>query len=285
MPVAITASCPVRDGRLSVGGCSFCGGRSFVPPYCKETDAIDVQIAKGIDFFSHKHSSAQRITYLAYFQSGTSTYGDIACFKEACLSALSHPQVAGLVISTRPDCLHDDWLQLLDDLSKKCFVCVELGVESLDDEVLRRVNRHHDVSTVLHTLDNLSSLGIPVCTHLILGLPGEREGAVVNAARMLSSLPVDVVKLHQLQIVRGSRFACQYMRHPENFRLYSLDTYVHDVADFLEYLSPHIAVERFVSETPKRDLLAPSWGVRPDEVTRRVVAEMFTRGSVQGCCL
>lgn len=274
-------TCPVRDGRLSRGGCSFCNARSFVPTIAPHTDIVE-QVERGKRFFAHKHPRQSAVTYLAYFQSGTNTYAPVDQMRPLIEAALSVSEVKGVVLATRPDCLSEEWLAYLKALSQKTFVMVELGVESIDDEVLRRVGRGHDVACSEQAILLLKELGIPVCVHLILGLPGESADYPVRAAQWLSQVKVDVVKLHQLQVVRGSRMAEEFEKNPACIPLFTLDKYVQTVADFLEHLSPTVAVERFVSQSPATELIAPRWGVKNDEVLRRIEAELMRRGSGQG---
>lgn len=274
-------TCPVRDGRLSRGGCSFCNARSFVPTIAPHTDIVE-QVERGKRFFSHKHPRQSAVTYLAYFQSGTNTYAPVNQMRPLVEAALSVDGVKGVVLATRPDCLSEEWLTYLHTLSERTFVMVELGVESIDDEVLRRVGRGHDVACSEQAIFLLKKIGIPVCAHLILGLPGETTDYPARAAQWLSQVKVDVVKLHQLQVVRGSRMAEEFEKNPACIPLFTLDKYVQTVVDFLEHLSPTVAVERFVSQSPATELIAPRWGVKNDEVLRRIEAELMRRGSRQG---
>ena len=274
-------TCPVRDGRLSRGGCSFCNARSFVPTIAPHSDIV-AQVERGKRFFAHKHSRQSAPIYLAYFQSGTNTYAPVDQMRSLIEVALSVDGVEGVVLATRPDCLSDEWLAYLKTLSEETFVMVELGVESIDDEVLQAVGRGHDVACSAQAIVKLKAIGIPICVHLILGLPGESADYPIRAAHWLNEQGVDVVKLHQLQVVRGSRMAEVFEKEPASIPLFTLDEYVQTVANFLEHLSPAIAIERFVSQSPAAELIAPRWGVKNDEVLRRIEAELSRRGSRQG---
>lgn len=282
LPVHIGTTCPVRDGTLGVGGCDFCNGRSFVPAYCRAGDSLTVQLQKGIRFFQRKNPGNATLSYLAYFQAGTSTYGDSSVFRMRCEEALDVSGVKGLVVSTRPDCLQEEWLDLLTDFARRTFVLVELGVESFDDAVLRSLHRGHTAASSIASIHALAKRGIPVGIHLILGLPGEGPDAVVRMADQVSELPVDSVKLHQLQIVQGAKLAQCYAEGETGLAVYSLEAYVKDVADFIERLRPGIAVERFVSQVPASELIAPSWGVKPGEVVDMVNRELERRQTRQG---
>ncbi len=282
LPVAAGFTCPVRDGKISRVGCSFCNGKSFVPSYCLATDKITQQLEKGKLFFSRKYKSSPRPVYLAFFQSATNTYASVEVLRQKYEEALSVLDVCGLVLSTRPDCVDKAVVALLEELSRKTFVMVELGCESFDDDVLKRAGRGHNVSHIVRAVDLLKSCSIPTSVHLIFGLPGEKPHYVEHSAEMLNRLGVDAIKLHQLQIVRGARYAKEYEVYPEYFNLYSVERYVEDVCLFLEHLSPNIAIDRFVSEMPSIDLIAPKWGLKPDVVASLILEEMKNRHSFQG---
>lgn len=282
LPVDVANTCPVRDGTIARGGCDFCNARSFVPKCCQNGRDVLEQLERGKAFFMRKYSAGCDVSYLAYFQSGTNTYGPLARGRELIEAALESDDVKGVVIATRPDCLTDDWLDYLQRLSAQTFVMVELGIESVDDQVLERVHRGHTFGTSRKAVNALQQRGVPVCAHLIFGLPGERHDYHVKTAETVNALHVDVVKLHQLQVLKGSQMAHDYQAAPTQFRLYDLNGYVCHVADFLEHLSPLVAVERFVSQSPAGQLIAPKWGVKNDVVTQHIMAELRRRGSWQG---
>lgn len=275
LPVDAGLSCPVRDGSLSRGGCSFCNAHSFVPSSCANAESVVHQLQAAKTFFARKISqSTTPVTFLAYFQSGTNTYAPVQHMQPLIEAALSVEGVRGVVLATRPDCLSDEWMNYLQQLSQQCFVMVELGVESIDDAVLSAVGRCHDVATSERAIARLHQIHIPVCVHVIFGLPNERTDYVLRLAHWLNAQKVEVVKLHQLQIVRGSRMAQIYQRNPSAFTLFTLDAYVRTVVEFLHHLSPKVAVERLVSQSPYAQLIAPRWGVKNDEVLLRIQAEL-----------
>lgn len=286
LPVDAGFSCPVRDGSLSHRGCSFCNAVSFSPNVHVRSSDVEAQLQRGMDFFRRRTISYDNVSYLAYFQSGTNTYAPLSEMAPLIESALAVSGVKGVVLATRPDCLSGEWLDYLQWLSSRCFVLVEIGVESVDNEVLRRVGRGHTVEDSERAIHSLRERHLPICLHFILGLPHEsREGMLAQAA-FANHNGVDVIKLHQLQILRGSTMAQEYLACPERFHLFQMDEYVSFVADFLECLSPTIAVERFVSQSPSDQLLAPRWGVKNDQVTLALQKELDRRGVVQGCrCL
>ena len=282
LPVDAANTCPVRDGTIARGGCDFCNARSFVPKCWQNGRDVLEQIAYGKSFFKRKYSTAGEVSYLAYFQSGTNTYGPLARGSELIDAALSADGVRGVVLATRPDCLTNDWLDYLQLLSEQTFVMVELGIESVDDQVLGRVHRGHTFDTSCKAVNALQQRELPVCAHLIFGLPGEQPGYHIKTAEAMNALHVDVVKLHQLQVLKGSQMAHDYLTNPEQWGWFSLNGYVAFVADFLEHLSPLVAIERFVSQSPAGQLIAPKWGVKNDVVMQRVVDELRNRGSWQG---
>jgi len=283
IPVSIGAGCPVRDGLNGNGGCAFCNGKSFVPSYCDSSKSAARQIEDGKAFFSRKCPAGDEVAYLAYFQSGTNTYAPPSVMMPLFREALRVAGVKGIVIATRPDCLGAEWVENLRTLASGTFVLVEVGVESANDEVLRNMGRGHDFECSRRAILSLHESGIFVGAHIILGLPGEAENSMLRQAELLSELPVDVLKLHQLQILRGSLLEKKYRCAPASVPLFTCDGYVSLVARYLERLSPQIAVERFVSQSPSAELVAPRWGVKNDEVVRRVVSLLDERGSWQGC--
>lgn len=282
LPVNVGASCPVRDGRISRGGCAFCNRTSFAPTVGEGTLTVSEQLEAGKRFFGRKIGKGGTVDFLAYFQSGTNTYASVRTMRPFVEEALRVDGVKGVVLATRPDCVSADWLDYLSDLSKRVYVCVELGVESVNDEVLRRIGRGHCFADSRKAILALSERGISVCAHLILGLPGETRESMLAQAEAMSQLPVDIVKLHQLQILRGARMAGEYARNPEAFNLFTVETYAELVADFIERLSPHIAIERFVSQSPTEELIAPRWGVKNEVVTATIIKVLRERDSFQG---
>ena len=283
LPVDAGFTCPVRDGSKGYGGCDFCNGHSFAPGYCKVNMGISDQLEQGKLFFMRKRPNGSHVKYLAYFQSHTNTYAEVSRASRLFDEALAVEDVVGLIVSTRPDCIDKAWTECLSAYKKRCFVAVELGVESFDDDVLSCIHRGHETIDSLRAIHMLASADIPVGIHLIMGLPHEKRGFASAMARMVSGLPVSYVKLHQLQIVVGSAMERQYVEDPSRFKLYDVESYVSDVCDFVQNLREDIALDRFVSEMPFDDVIAPKWGLRPDEVQRRIVDELKARDARQGC--
>lgn len=284
IPVDVGCSCPVRDGRISTEGCAFCNGRSFVPRFADERENLLDQIYEGIRFFERR-TMGKPTDYLVYFQSGTNTYMSVQRARKLVNACFSLLEVKGFVFSTRPDCISDEWLFFLKELSYKAFVEVEIGVETVNDEVLKSVGRGHDFACSVSAISRLHALGIPVCAHLILGLPGENKVSMLEQAVQMNKLKVESIKLHQLQILKGAKMEKLYGNHPNVFSLFTLEEYADFVSTFLAHLSPKIAVERFVSQSPSADLIAPKWGVKNDVVLNLIKKTMQNKGLLQGSAL
>lgn len=285
LPIDAGCTCPVRDGKLSRGGCAFCNACSFVPPCSTSAADVKEQLEHGKFFFNHKHKIATPISYLAYFQSGSNTYSPPLQMQPLIEAALQVAHVKGIVLATRPDCIDTAWLNYLHQLSQRTFVLVELGIESVNDHTLNSMGRGHDYACSVQAVQKLHAIGIAVCAHLIVGLPGETHDSIMQQAYEMNRLNIEVIKLHQLQYLKGSQLGTDYQQHPEHYHVLHVDEYVNLVADYLERLSPTIAVERFVSQSPSDQLIAPRWGLKNDRLTQLIVDELRARGSQQGALL
>ena len=272
-------TCPNRDGTIGFGGCTYCNNRTFNPGYCRPDAGISEQLREGIRFFSHKYPDMK---YLAYFQAYTNTHASLNVLKQKYEEALSFPEVAGLVIGTRPDCMPDELLDYLAGLAETAYIQVEYGVESTSDETLRRINRGHTYQQAVETIRRTAGRGIAVGAHLIVGLPGESREQILTHARRISTTPINTLKLHQLQIIRHTAMEQEFITHPERFHIYTPSEYAALVVDFLERLNPQIAVERFISQSPKELLIAPDWGLKNFEFTALVNKQFRLRGTRQG---
>lgn len=270
---------PNRDGTVGTGGCTYCNNQTFSPEYCQTNKSISRQISEGIEFFSRKYPEMK---YLAYFQSYTNTYGKLTELTEKYEEALAIPGVVGLIIGTRPDCMPDKLLDYLTRLAQKTFVLIEYGVESTYNSTLQYINRGHDFETAKETICKTAAAGILTGAHLILGLPGEDRNTILSHAEKISCLPLTTLKLHQLQLIRHTHMARQYMETPEKFHLYEIDEYIDLAIDFAERLNPGIVIERFVSQSPKELLIAPQWGLKNYEFTARLLHRMQERDTYQG---
>lgn len=282
-------SCPNRDGSLSRGGCTFCNNDAFNPSYCQPEKSIAQQLDEGIEF--HQWRYRKSVRYLAYFQAYSNTYGPLELLKERYAEALAHPQVSGLIIGTRPDCVDAEKLDYIASLAKEHYVAVEYGIESCYDDTLRRIHRGHDFATTAEAVRQTAARGIHCGGHLILGLPGESRDDMLCEADILSELPLNTIKLHQLQVLRGSLLEQEgrgdaYAAIP----FFALDEYIGLVCDFLERLRPDMVVERFAGEVPPRFQACPdrSWRrpdgrlIRNEEIPIMVETELERRNTSQG---
>lgn len=272
-------TCPNRDGAIGYGGCTYCNNQTFHPNYCRTEKSISEQLEEGIRFFSRKYPSMK---YLAYFQSYTNTYASIGLLKKKYEEALAYPNVVGLIIGTRPDCMPDELLDYLAEKKKHHFILIEYGIESACDATLLQINRGHTFQTAKETIQRTSEKELLCGAHLILGLPGEDREQILRHAAEVSNLPVNTLKLHQLQIIRHTTMAKEYAERPEQFQLYTPEEYVSLVVDFVEQLRPDIAIDRFISQSPKELLIAPDWGLKNFEFTNLVNKEFTRRNTQQG---
>ncbi len=251
-------TCPNRDGTKGVGGCTYCNNEAFTPSYCSPQKSVTRQLEEGKVFFGRRY---KEMKFLAYFQAYSNTYDTLDNLKRKYEEALAVDDVIGLVISTRPDCIDDEKLDYLKKLSESYYVVVEYGVESTKDSTLEKVNRQHSFQDSVEAILKTAQRGLLVGVHLILGLPGETTEDFISHAKEISKLPVNFLKLHQLQIIDKTLMAKDYKQNPSHYNLFhSYEEYLHTVARFMEYLNPEIILERFASESPARMLIAPKWG-------------------------
>lgn len=272
-------TCPNRDGSKGRGGCTFCNNQTFNPAYCHRNKSITEQMKEGVSFFAHKYPNMR---YLAYFQAYTNTYGSIDVIRERYEEALAVEGCVGIVIGTRPDCMPDVLLDYLSDLSRRTFVLVEYGIESCNDSTLLRINRGHDFAATVDAVCRTAERDILVGGHIILGLPGETKDDIMHQAEVLSRLPLTTLKMHQLQLIRGTRMAEEYKEAPADFHLFALDDYVDTVVDYVERLRADIVLERFASQSPAELLIAPDWGIKNYELVELVKRRMRERDTWQG---
>lgn len=272
-------TCPNRDGSVGVGGCTYCNNQTFNPDYCKTEKTVAQQLEEGKNFFARKYPDMK---YLAYFQAYTNTYAGLDELRRKYEEALSVDGVVGLVIGTRPDCMPDALLDYLSGLNKHAFVLVEYGIESTYDKTLIRINRGHDYASVVDAVTRTAQYGIFTGGHVILGLPGETREDIIKEAETLSELPLTTLKLHQLQLIRGTRMAEEYQASPADFHLFTADEYVELVVDFVEHLRPDIVLERFVSQSPSSLLAVPGWGLKNYEFVEKVRKRMEEIDARQG---
>lgn len=274
-------TCPNIDGTKARGGCTYCLNHSFKPAYCKPKKSITEQLEEGKKFFAHKSDQQD---YIAYFQAHTNTYGNIDLLRELYREALAVPQVKGLAISTRPDCIDDTVLEYLNELSHKYFITVELGVESCNDKALEFINRAHDYAEAEATIKRISKAEkIHLGAHLIMGLPYDDTEQCKQNALQLAELPITTLKFHQLQVLKGTAMAKQYAEQPELFHLFDEASYLSLCVDIIENMNPNLYLERFLSQVPPNLLIAPKWNrVKNFEFAHKLQNALKERNTHQG---
>lgn len=270
-------TCPNRDGTLGRGGCTFCDNRTFNPAYCRQGGSITDQLEAGKRFFSRKYPTMK---YLAYFQSYSNSYGTLSHLKELYEEALRVPDVVGLVIGTRPDCMPDALLEYLEELNRRTFLLVEYGVESANEETLVRVNRGHTFAQARECIIRTAQRGIRVGVHMILGFPWETRSELIRQAQLIASLPITTLKLHQLQVIKGTQLAREYELHP--WPLPTAEEYVDLVLEYISRLPSSLVLERFVSQSPPEYVIAPRWGLKNHEFSALVKKAMQKRSTQLG---
>lgn len=255
-------TCPNRDGRIGIGGCIFCDNKSFNPSYCSHKKSITEQLEDGKRFFAKKYPEMK---YLAYFQAYTNTYDTVDKLKQLYEEALKVEDVVGIVIGTRPDCVSSELLDYLEELNKRTFLIVEYGIESCNDDTLRYINRGHDFACTRKAVEETAKRGIYVGGHVIMGLPGEDAAESLRQAPIISSLPLTMLKIHQMQIIKGTRLAKIYKERP--FHLYTIEEYIDLITQYIGLLRSDLVLERFVTQSPPEMLIAPKWGLKNYEFT------------------
>ena len=258
-------SCPNRDGTVGYGGCTFCNNQTFNPAYCQPTKSITQQLEEGKRFFASKYPSMK---YLAYFQAYTNTYGQLEHLKDLYEEALQVPDVLGLVIGTRPDCMPNDLLEYLTELNRRTFLIVEYGIESANEETLQRINRGHTYALSTDIIRRTAACGIRVGAHIILGFPWESREELMRQADEIARLPLTTLKLHQLQIIKGTVLAEEYLKNP--WPLPTARNYIDLVLEYISHLPPSLVLERFVSQSPPEYVIAPQWGLKNYQFTNLV---------------
>ncbi len=287
-------TCPNRDGTVGTGGCTYCDNAAFHPNYSTPGKSLRQQLDEGIEFHKVRYSRARH--YLAYFQSYSNTYAPLDRLWQLYCEALSHPEIVGIVIGTRPDCVDErklDWIAALHegrvmegwhrDITGKPIVTIEYGIESCFDKTLRRINRGHDFECARKAVKMTAERGIDTGAHLILGLPGETKEMILEECSLINSLPLLSVKYHQLQFIKGTKMEAEFEEHPEEFLTMDLNEYIDFMVDILERLRPGLYIERIAGEVPPRFVKKVPWGlVRNVQILRLLAKRLEERDSFQG---
>lgn len=258
-------TCPNRDGTIGHGGCIYCNNASFTPSYCNPKDSVREQIEKGKAFFGRKYPFMK---YLAYFQSYTNTFGKSSDeLLDIYRSAIETKDIVGIIIGTRPDCLPDDLIEGLAQLNREKTVIVEIGAETSFDKTLQLINRNHTWKDVEKAVERLHSKGIRVGLHLIAGLPGETPDDVIETVKKTCMLPIDSIKMHQLQIVKGTPLHHMYESGEIEVKPFSLEEYLNLCVRIIKAVPRHICIERFLASSPPEMVIAPKWGLKNYQFT------------------
>ena len=274
-------TCPNRDGSKGFGGCTYCNNDAFNPSYCQPAKSVSGQIREGIKF--HKWRYNEAVSYLAYFQAYSNTYAPLRTLNRLYEEALSYPGIVGLIIGTRPDCIDEEKLEYLKELSERCYLAVEYGIESCYNKTLKRINRGHTFEDAVWAVGRTASLGINTGAHFIFGLPGETREEMLKEVDIISGLPIKTVKFHQLQIIKGTGMEIEFKNNPGDFELFTWEEYLDFFISFLERLNPAIVVERFTGEAPPRFLTGEGWGKkRTDQIVNLIEKRLEELNTWQG---
>jgi len=273
-------TCPNRDGSKGTGGCTFCNNNAFHPSYCEAESSIAEQLERGISFYKKRYRRVSK--YLAYFQAYTNTYGKMDDIISLYRQAIDYPGVIGLVIGTRPDCMPDELLDYFKKLSERMYVIIEYGIESCYNATLKRINRGHSFEDSVNAIERTASRGIRQGGHLIIGLPGEERADIVGEMKIISELPLNNIKFHQLQVVKNTVMEQQYLSEPDSFLQFTLYEYLDFMVQVLENLNPSFIVERIAGEVNYGYLVSPSWNMRYDQVLKRFEDRLEEKDSWQG---
>ncbi len=270
-------TCPNRDGTVGTGGCTYCNNESFKPEDCQPALSVSRQVQNGISYLSRRYGAEK---FLAYFQAYTNTYAPVEKLRSLYEEAMNEPGVIGLAIGTRPDCIDEAKLDLLEELARKHFVLLEYGVQSIHEKTLKAINRGHDFNTFKHAVRETNKRGIETGAHMIVGFPTESREETLEGAHAITASGVGFVKIHQLQIIKDTPMSVQFEKEP--FPVLGYDEYLSLACEFLDRLGPDIVIQRLFATAPDEILIAPRWGRDRHQVLRDIDAYMRDKGLYQG---
>lgn len=274
-------TCPNRDGSIGVGGCSYCLNDAFNPSYCTPKKSVTQQLEEGIEFHQNRYRRAG--AYLAYFQAFSNTYAPLETLKQIYEPALKHPQVKGLIVGTRPDCMDEEKLNYFASLQKDIFVSIEYGIESCRNETLTRINRGHSFECAQKMIELTAQYGIHCAAHFIYGLPGETPTTWFEDVKTINNLKINGIKFHQLQIINNTQIQKEFVNNRDDFYSFTQDSYVDFIVEITEKLNPEFVIERFAGEVPPRYLFINQWGLeRYDVVLQKIEKRMADCDTWQG---
>ncbi len=277
VPVDAGFTCPNRDGVRAFGGCTFCDDRGSGAPTIDIAVSVREQIEKGINRIRRRYKANK---FLAYFQAFSNTYGPEGSLRQLYDIALEFPDVLGICIGTRPDCVEENILDLLAEYNEKTFVWLELGLQSAFNKTLDKINRGHSVEEFFDAVERAKRRNLKVATHLIFGLPDETDEMMLETVRQVANCPVDAIKIHQLCIYKGTPMEMDYRLG--NLPVLDEDRYVRLVADALEMLPPDMVIMRLVAEGTQEEIIAPAWSFEKERIMKKIDDELARRGTVQG---
>lgn len=280
LPINLPGTCPNRDGNLGRGGCIYCGEEGSGFECLPNQMAVKEQLEKNKAYIGKNYRANK---FIAYFQAFTNTYVPLEVFVQNITAAAEDPDVVGISVSTRPDCVNDEYLDRLAEIAGKrdLAVDIELGLQTVNYRTLAKINRGHSLAEFIDAVLRVKRRGFAVCAHLILNLPGDEEIDAVENAKVLSALGVQYVKLHALYILKGTALGEMYERG--EVQMISLEEYVDRVVVFLEHLHPEIAVQRLIGRAPAENTLFCNWGVSWWKIRDMIIEQMVARQSFQGC--
>ncbi|MBA4348848.1 MAG: TIGR01212 family radical SAM protein [Thermodesulfovibrio sp.] len=270
-------TCPNRDGTLGVTGCIYCNNDSFRPSKCKPDTPMREQIRNGIRYLSNRYKAKK---FLVYFQPYTNTYAPVLELERLYRDALSEPSIIGLAIGTRPDCVDEEKIEMLQTLAKDYFILIEYGLQSIYDRSLQYICRGHDYQTFLDALHLTAGRGIHSGAHVIVGFPTETREETLAIADEISGMPLEFLKIHQLQVIKDTPLAEIYMREP--FHTFEYEEYLNFLVDFIERLSPEIVLQRLFATSPDEILIAPRWEKSRQEIILDIEKRFIQRNAFQG---
>lgn len=270
-------TCPNRDGKVSRGGCIFCSENGSGDFTATKLKSIHAQIEEQIDLVSKKYKGDK---YIAYFQNFTNTYAEVSYLRKIYEEALSHEKIVGLAIATRPDCLEDDVLELLADLNKKTFLWVELGLQTLNDDVAKYFNRAYETEIYKEASEKLNKLNIKFVTHIIIGLPKEENDDYLKTAIFAQNCGTWGIKLHLMYVVKNTPLEKLYLNGA--LKVNTKEEYVEKVVNVLENISSEIVVHRLTGDGDRETLVAPLWSIKKIDVLNSIHKELKRRNTYQG---
>lgn len=270
-------TCPNRDGSVARGGCVYCNNDSFVPPYARNRYSFHTQVTTGIEYL-RKRFRAEK--FIVYFQAYTNTYGNTEDLREMYRNALNYEDVVGIAIGTRSDCIDEEKLDMIEELSRETYVSLEYGIESVYDKTLEFMNRGHNYQSVVDAIENSRGRGFDIGSHIIVGFPTESYSEMLGMAEKVSMLGVNNLKIHNLHIVKNTPLARIYSQNP--FHLFGYEEYIDFIVEFIEKVSPDIIIERLFTDTPGDLLIAPLWNKGHAEILKTIRTTLESRDTYQG---